>query len=141
MSGHIETRHEMLRAGYKFKSHAACTGCGAKIEWWRTTNNRMMPFNPIESDDVKVVPHWASCPNRDRFRSAADRAEDVRAQRENHVAGLLKATNARAVIALYDDGMNALSWRNGIPGEELRDEAITAANKLRWNIVTSGGKA
>ena len=141
MSDKIETRREMLRAKYVFKSLASCKGCGAKIEWWRTTKGRMMPFDPIADDNVKVVPHWGTCPKRDQFKSKADQAVDLRTVRENHVAGLLKATNARAVIALYDDGLNALSWRNGIPGHELRDEAITAANKLRWNIVTAGGNA
>jgi hypothetical protein len=141
MSDNIETRREMLRAGYVLKSKATCKGCNAAIEWWRTTRGKMMPFDPIASDDVKAVPHWSTCPQRDRFKSTADKAADLRAVRENGAAGLLKSTNARAVIALYDDGLNALSWRSGIPGEELRDEAITAANKLRWNIITAGGKA
>jgi len=88
---------------------------------------------------VNVTPHWATCPKREDFRSK-DRAADTRGTREAAVGTVLETTHARAVVALYDDGINALSWRAGLKGEDLRDEMITAGNQLRWQIDTLGGK-
>lgn len=141
MSDPIHTRYEMRRASYEFKSTAVCKGRGAAIEWWLTTNKKMMPFDPIADDFVQAIPHWSTCPKRDNFKPKPAATTQYRDAREKGVATLLETTRARAVIALYDDGKNYLSWRNGIPAENLKHEAITAANRLRDQIVQNGGQA
>ena len=51
-----QTRHEMRRARYEFKGASKCKSCGAAIEWWKTTNGKMMPFNPMPTNDDAPVP-------------------------------------------------------------------------------------
>jgi hypothetical protein len=52
-----------------------CKVCGAEIAWLRMESGKMMPVNldaeVIEDKGEKIVvckPHWASCPEVDRFR-------------------------------------------------------------------------
>jgi hypothetical protein len=136
MSGHIKTKYEMLRAGYKFLSHAECKGCGAKIEWWRTNKGNKIPFNLLpEHEHERTTPHWATCPKRDDFRRRDQPAPAPApaARIIDHAAAtnqLLDSTGARIVIAVYDGGY-AASVRHGIPAEDVRHELITTANQLR----------
>ncbi len=132
-----QNRMEMERAGYKLRGNGLCKGCGAEIAWYRTTNNKSMPFNlPIVDDRAEVVPHWATCPKRDDFKSKADIARDKAEMRTGSVQDLLELTGARAVVALFEEGQ-IVSWRTGLDGDELRQEAITGANKLKWAIMTN----
>lgn len=138
MSGSMPyNRAEMERAGYKLRGNGLCRGCGAEIVWYRTTNNKSMPFNlPIVDDLVEVIPHWATCPKRDQFKSKADLARDKSEMRSASVQALLELTGARAVVAMFEEGQ-IVSWRTGLDGDELRQEAITGANKLKWAIMTN----
>jgi hypothetical protein len=70
VAGKVETKHEMLRAGYKFLSNAKCKSCKAAIEWWLTNNGKKIPFNPMPaSDHETATPHWATCPKADEHRA------------------------------------------------------------------------
>lgn len=61
-----------------------CKGCGTEIKWIKTSEGRNMP---LDAKPIKVyitaidgpndtwclfdafVPHWATCPDADKFRS------------------------------------------------------------------------
>jgi hypothetical protein len=60
-----KTDSELTAAGYKFDRMGTCSGanCRAAIEWWYTPNNRPMPIDP-----GTMQPHWATCPDADRFK-------------------------------------------------------------------------
>jgi hypothetical protein len=141
MGDPIHTKRDMLRAGYRFRAVAECKGCGAQIEWWTTTNGARIPYDPQQDDDVKMVAHFATCPKKEQFKSKRARADELQSKRDDAVHQLAASLGARVVIACFEDGVSSFAWRNGIPGEDLKQEAITAANKLRWQVVTHGGKA
>jgi len=134
-----ETKQEMLRAGYTFKSNSVCKGCNAKIEWWKTTNGRNLPFNAIASDHAVMTPHFATCPKSEDFKSSAKPASspvpkqvappDIRKE----VRRLRQIFNARVVVVITADGAEA-AWTDGIPGEELRQDLISAANFVRNEV-------
>ena len=140
------TRHNMLRADYELKSTAHCKGCDAPIEWWKTTNGKMLPVNvePI-GEYVPVLAHWATCPKRDEFRTGSPKAktaappasaEPLAARRERLVATLRETTQARVIVAIYDD-ITTFSYQDGVPPEDLRNDLIGAANTVR-NHITRG---
>jgi hypothetical protein len=98
-----------------------------------------MPFDPSPEDQhARVTLHRNTCPQADQIKTRAVREAEKQKAREEAVFKLCTSTGARAVVALYDDGLTATSWRNGIPAEDLRQEAITAANKLRYDINSKG---
>lgn len=41
---------------------AKCRGCGAEMYWIKTTAGKNMPV------DADGTPHWATCPERARFK-------------------------------------------------------------------------
>jgi hypothetical protein len=142
MSDPIYTLEDMRRAGYKFLSHAVCKGCSADIEWWQTNNGKNIPFNPMpKSDQDETTPHWASCPKAKDFKPggksapAAKPAPQPSLQAE--INRLREATDARVIVALLD-GRQVAAWRNGLQGEDLRHELITAANGIRNHIEKDG---
>jgi hypothetical protein len=68
------TCNEMYAAGWVYDNDATCRGCGAEIEWWispagkKTPVNTLPPENFIRSNLYLRGLHFASCPERDRFR-------------------------------------------------------------------------
>ncbi len=138
MSDPITTRYEMERAGYKFLSKSKCKGCDAAIEWWKTSRGKNLPFNPRpETEHHPMKPHWATCPKSDDFRQGAtpkapSPAPTIDAH-QKYLAAFRASSNARVIIAIYDDG-TAAAWRKGLSGEDLRHELITEANSLRNHI-------
>ena len=142
MAGKVETKHEMLRAGYKFLNNGKCKSCGAAIEWWLTTNKKKIPYNPMPPSDYELVkPHWATCPKADEHRTpkqpiAAMPKQVKREMLETLCRDLREMVDAKVVVAIMDDG-SAASWRNGIPGEDLRQDLITEGNSIRRHIQGS----
>lgn len=65
-----KTRDELVAAGYKFQEHSVCRGatCKKEIEWWRSPNDRPMPFDLMQNGDSPAVTHFTTCPDRDAFR-------------------------------------------------------------------------
>lgn len=123
MSSNIDTRYEMLRAGFKQTGTSNCKDCHKPVVWWKTRNGKNICYdNPMpESDQALVQPHWITCPaKQDRFDREKTKA----------VGELRRSTKARVVVALYDDG-HAWASGTGISGDDLRHELITAANKIR----------
>ena len=57
-----------------------CKACGAELKWIKTKTSKAMPCDPkrvtVVTEQGEVlngyVPHWATCPEADRFRKAAD---------------------------------------------------------------------
>jgi hypothetical protein len=143
MPGKVETKHEMLRADYKFLNHAKCKSCGAAIEWWLTTNKKKMPYNPMPPSDHELVkPHWATCPKADEHRApkqptAAMPKQVKREMLQTLCRDLRDIVDAKVVVAIMDDG-SAASWRNGISGEDLRQDLITEGNSIRRHIAQGG---
>jgi hypothetical protein len=142
MSGLVETKHEMLRAGYKSLGRSKCKGCGAAIEWWNTTNNKRIPYNPLpESDHSRVMVHWATCPKADDFRGGASVAPAAKPApqpnidaHQKYLAAFRASSNARVVVAIFEDG-TAAAWRKGIAAEDLRQDLIGEANNIRNHIL------
>ena len=73
-----QTRRELRNAYYKFTGFGSCTGCGAAIEWWLTTNGRKMPFDAGVPEDLAMVPHWSTCPASIQFRRPAAKGAQTR---------------------------------------------------------------
>lgn len=48
--------------GYTFTNTGTCRGCGKPVAWCMTRLNRRSPLDP------DGTPHWATCPDADRFR-------------------------------------------------------------------------
>lgn len=48
-------------------------GCRQRILWARTANNRPIALNPAANEHGYYVAHQATCPDRERFRTAARR--------------------------------------------------------------------
>jgi hypothetical protein len=137
MPGKVETKHEMLRAGYKFLGNAKCKSCSAAIEWWLTTNKRKIPYDPLPAnEDATTTPHWATCPKADEHhekKQPATVAPKTQELLEQLCRELRSRTDAKVVVAILDN-CSAASWRNGIPGEDLRQELITEANNIRTHL-------
>jgi hypothetical protein len=139
MPGKVETKHEMLRAGYTFRSKSTCKSCAAPIEWWRTNNGKNLCFDPLPAnEDETTTVHWATCPNADQHRKSKQPTPPAAPPSsldglQHQIAALRARTNARAIVAIFDEG-SAASWRNGIPGEDLRQELITEANNIRTHL-------
>lgn len=63
MSQFPTTESGLVQAGYKFDGRGRCKSCHAEIAWYRTPNDK-----PIPLDEGTLVPHWTTCPDRDKFR-------------------------------------------------------------------------
>ena len=61
-------KSDLKTAGYRFQKIGLCRGCDASIEWWITPAGKRIPMNPMASDNVEAVSHFATCPSADRFR-------------------------------------------------------------------------
>lgn len=61
-----KTGEEVKAAGYRSSEWGVCKGCGARILWTITPNNKMTPLSRME--DGRWQPHWADCPARDQFK-------------------------------------------------------------------------
>lgn len=139
MSDFPTNLHEMVRMGYRKTGDGKCKGCGAAIEWWKTTNGHSIPMDPMPvhgaDDHAPAVAHFATCTKAKDFRAvpaAGDRREYSELERDVDV--LRRKHNARVVALVADDGKCAF-WRGGIPGEDLRADLITAANYVRDSIA------
>lgn len=139
MAGKVETKHEMLRAGYKFLGNAECKSCHAAIEWWLTTNKKKMPYNPMPPSDYELVkPHWATCPKADEHRTPkpAAAAASTQERLEQLCRELRSRTDAKVVVVILDN-CSAASWRKDLSGEDLRQDLITEGNSIRRHIEGS----
>ncbi|ODU54625.1 MAG: hypothetical protein ABT04_02520 [Granulicella sp. SCN 62-9] len=134
MSDPITTRFEMLRAAYKKLGDSKCKSCGAPIEWWQTNNGKKMPFDPLKDlvplaslarSGVVLV---AGSKRHDYAPSVpANSPQKLEAHRK-YLAAFRASSNARAIVAIYDDGSTAV-WRQGLSGEDLRDECSAASER------------
>ena len=143
MSGRVETKHEMLRADYKFLSHAKCKSCKAAIEWWLTTNKRKIPFDPMPASDRALVTcHLATCkgsmskPDQPAAAAPKQAMQTTQELLKTLARELRSRTDAKVVVVILDN-CSAASWRNGIPGEDLRQDLITEGNSIRRHIEGS----
>ncbi len=136
MSDYPRNRKEMLRASYVKSGDGVCKGCGAAIEWWKTTRGKSMPFNPVPEIGAAVI-HGETCPNRREFNGAANTAEAPAPGKftfEREVRELQRKSRARVVVMVDDCGTPA-AWASGIPAEELRHDLISAANFVRAEVA------
>lgn len=62
-----KTREGLEAAGYKFSTKGTCSGCRAEVQWFVTPLKRWMPFD-MPGPDGEFLNHWATCPQRDRFK-------------------------------------------------------------------------
>jgi hypothetical protein len=153
MSDFPTNLHEMVRMGYRKTGDGKCKGCGAAIEWWKTTNGHSIPMNPMPmqgtNDSAPAVAHFATCPKAKDFRgkmTADPHGPDAGQVREampleRDLREIRRKSNARVVLLIHEDG-TCFFYRLGIPGEELRQDIITAANQVRDCIQanpTAGG--
>jgi hypothetical protein len=53
----LENENGLWVRGYKYQKRGECHACGAKIEWWVSPRDYMVPV-----DDDTCCPHWATCP-------------------------------------------------------------------------------
>lgn len=139
------TRHLMVRAGYRKTGDSLCKGCQAPIEWWKTTNNKSMPFDALKPGETEYTPavvHWSTCPNAKDFKGAAspkpgtDPRTVQRVRRdtpESDARMMLAKHNARVVVVIGEFGTSAC-WADGIPAEDLRHDLISAGNFIRTEI-------
>ncbi|HEY4358237.1 MAG TPA: hypothetical protein VGN16_21000 [Acidobacteriaceae bacterium] len=130
----------MKKAGYTFKSKSKCDVCGAAIEFWKTLHDKwFLTDAPTSqnSESEEVIDHRITCdPTKRGIAPSAARPVSTprtfqAADRERCAQRLLQTSQARIVVALYDDGFFAFTYRQGISPEDLRHELITAANKIR----------
>jgi hypothetical protein len=66
--------------GYIHQGQSLCRGCNATIEWFRTPKNQMIPMSlktevRVGTESLysvpsftKLEPHFAACPNAERFK-------------------------------------------------------------------------
>jgi hypothetical protein len=133
-------KYELLRANYRLSNpRATCKGCNAPIEWWKTSNNRSIPMNPMNGDYAPAVSHRTTCPNAKDFKGGnaaapAEKKSTLGPSAEEEVRRLRAKHNARVVVLIDDEGTFAF-WRSGIPGEDLRHDLISAGNFVRSEIA------
>lgn len=146
--GQINSRYEMLRAGYQFSGHAKCKQCGAPVEWWLTNNGRKVCLNPISHDEALTEAHRRTCdkapaagaPGPDQTESSyhqTGHAADALAAMQREVKVLCAKYRLRSAILIHQNGC-VHSYLLGIPPEDLRNEIITAANKVRDDAMKGG---
>jgi hypothetical protein len=58
-----KTELELEAAGYTFENTGHCRDCGCELAWYLTPAGKHMPL-----EEGTLEPHWAKCPNADRFR-------------------------------------------------------------------------
>lgn len=145
MSDFPKTRHELLRARYERMDTGGkrCSGCDAPIEWWKTTNGRRIPMDPMASDSAEAKAHWATCPNGKDFRGnqvtpAKPKPSAFGPTREDQAHALREKHGARVVVMIDELGTVA-SWDARIPAEDLRSDLISAANFVRKEITGKDG--
>ncbi len=68
--GMPQTREQLLRRGYEYHGNRQCVGCHELIEWWKTPQGNMAPFNPMPEITSHCTSHFATCVRRDAFRRA-----------------------------------------------------------------------
>jgi hypothetical protein len=68
-----QTRAELIRRGYQFVGTKTCTAvaCGKRIELWRTPNQAIAPYNPMDDENSHAQSHYATCPRAQSFRRAS----------------------------------------------------------------------
>lgn len=137
MPDYPQTRHDMVRAGYKHLGNGVCKGCSADIEWWETAKKKKLPMNRIVNDHDLAKTHWETCPNSKEFKGAASTPATPVPGRfdllDREVRQLRDRLDARMVVLIDDHGTHA-SWRVGLPGEDLRHDLISAGNFVRDTI-------
>ena len=133
-------------------AEAACAGLGWPIAL-RDTGGEPVPqsagvlnvalvYAIPPSDNEQTRPHWASCPRAAEHRQSnqpqskrhdyapsvpANSPQKLEAHRK-YLAAFRASSNARAIVAIYDDGSTAV-WRQGLSGEDLRDECSAASER------------
>jgi hypothetical protein len=126
MSDFPSTRHDMLRANYRKTGDGVCKGCSAPIEWWKTTNGRSIPMNPIANDNVVVEPHWATCPNAKDFKGGdakapAEKRSTLGPSPAEELRRLRLKHNARVIVMIDDDLISAANFvRSEIAKKEAK---------------------
>lgn len=66
-----KTRADLVAKGYRYQDSSECSGCHAHIEWWLTPNLKRAPFDVMVIESSAAVSHFATCPERQRFRRAS----------------------------------------------------------------------
>ena len=64
-----------------------CRGCQAQIFWIKTEAGKNMPLDP------DGIPHWATCPKADQFRSPPD---DFQKKQRDEQATMIAEVNRRS---------------------------------------------
>lgn len=138
------TRSALVADGWELRSTSKCRSCAAAIEWWQKPGQKITPMNPMSFLDAPAVSHFATCPDANKHRKntrhdyAPSAPQATAAQKidahQKYLAAFRASSNARVIIAIYDDG-TAAAWRKGLAGEDLRHELITEANNLRNYIA------
>jgi hypothetical protein len=139
MSTFPKDRHELLRARYVAPERASvCKGCNAPIEWWKTTNGKSMPFNPMPDDRSPAVTHFSTCPRSKEFKATSSSAPDAPPAGKYDWNAEAKSLRSRAkarVVVIVDEDRTYVAYRDGIPGEDLRHDLIAAGNHIRETIL------
>jgi hypothetical protein len=140
MNNFPQDRHQLLRANYKRLDQGGktCNGCSAPIEWWKTTNGKKMPMNPMPEDHSLATAHFSTCPNAKQFKGVAEKPGAPPAGRfaiyERDLRALRDRAQARVIVMVDEFGTTA-AWADGIPAEDLRQDLISAGNFVRNEIA------
>jgi hypothetical protein len=62
-----KTLTELKAAGYVYDGQSPCRACGVTIHWWITPNNKSMPMDVSQDDNV--TSHWSTCPKAKDFKT------------------------------------------------------------------------
>jgi len=133
------TRQGLERARFSLlQRHATCKGCDAPIEWWKTPTGKKIPMTAklVNGPLDELVMHMEVCPNRGEFRGAAsgpNARPPLKYTNEEAVRNMRDRTGARVVVLVDDNGCTA-AWRDGLPGEDLRHDLISAGNFVRAEV-------
>ena len=74
-----DTLADLAGFGYQHAGSGHCRKCHARLEWFRTKKNRLMPFSlkmevlsvdpPLATPSMtRYEPHFAVCPAAEQFR-------------------------------------------------------------------------
>lgn len=65
-----KTRADLLAQGYEHVNNSVCSGCHARVEWWKTPKDKRAPYDPMPEMDSPAVSHFATCKRSSDFRRA-----------------------------------------------------------------------
>ena len=72
MADYPDTRHKMLRAGYKLIYSRPCSKCSAATDRWRTRNGREITMDHSDDAHAKVQAHFNTCAVAGRMRDGSE---------------------------------------------------------------------